>query len=837
MLLLFSVMTITHANPIEDLANTALLSSQPDAYCLDYAKPPGSSHIDIPINAQGTWVDIDMHLQGPASQGPKAIEGGLRFSDGSFLEVHAWLGKQVAPYAITGQDSQSIILGSNPKGNVLGQRWRIATGQAQTTIASIELKSRLRNHRLCITQIRVHNQTPHPDQTDTENWYTFVPNATLKTPPQSLPVNGPAVQAIHRGEDGHFYNASAQRVRFWGVNLTGPSAIPPKSEADARAKLLAQLGFNAVRLHHIDAPNSGLLNPKRHQPDQPVFHPERLDALDYFVSRLKAHGIYLFLEVATLRELGPKEGLPALGPLPAGHKVVTMFRPRWTQAYLQAFEDLWGRTNPYTENTYANEPAVAVIELSNEHSLLSQWGSGIEKLHKNHLLILNQLWNRFLKNSYKTDQALAQAWKGSPSHGGLLQGESLEKGSVRRAPEHPGLRYAYPHQRLRDLNRFYASLETKFYESVAKKAKEMGFTQPVVASMSFGRPQLQQIYGQWDAADLHIEWGQTNARRTLANDSAIRRPRTQRLLESAIFAVDQQAFLVTELNHPFPNKTMAEAPILWAALASRQDWDALIWFEWLFESPNPDRNGFVHSQFDLSHATVKTAQMPSASSLFRSGWVPPADGYFPVHRSPSTATLQSIYGKTPLPWQTQDVDFWIRHRIRTVLDEEPHPGVATTGSSGGIRWSPKDGYFVLDNPYLQAIISPGQQDATGEIPQSTHLEIRLDNWAAVSLATTDGTPLKDAQSALLTIATTQENTGMAWELEHSVVRAWGGAPILIQPAEGSIILSWKGRPKVEVLNESGETIERLRVRRKGRHRWEIPIDQSLQSPWIFIQSR
>jgi len=378
------------------------------------------------------------------------------------------------------------------------------------------------------------------------------------------------------------------------------------------------------------------------------------------------------------------------------------------------------------------------------------------------------------------------------------------------------------------LNDFYFDLEKSFYEKVSAKAHSMGFTQPIVASMSFGRPQLQQIYAAWDAADMHLEWGQTQARRSLDNRSALRNPRAHRLLESAAFAVEGQAFVITELNHPFPNRHMAEAPLLWATLASVQDWDALIWFEWLLDAP-PEQKGFVFSQFDLSHATVKTAQMPSASSLFRSGAIPPANGFFPIYRSPTSAKLQALMGKTPLPWESQDVDFWLRHRIRSLLGETTVP--EREGSPPvGIEWHPSDGVLRLEQNKLHAVVGPAGS------PSTSRLDPQLQGWSAVSLASGDGLPLEESTLLLLTIATQQENTGMAWDLDQSVIRAWGGAPILIEPAQGQVRFAWKGRPHVEVLDEKGQVLSVLKAKRSGRGWWAIQVDEQVQSPWLRIRS-
>jgi hypothetical protein len=782
----------------------------------------------IPLEGHGEWLDIDLETTGPPNQGPRAVDLRIELKNGSSVTAHSWLGQQLGPYLLSGEDSQSVQFDDNAEEPAWGQRWRVATGGPTAEIAQLVFKSLLPNHKVCIRNVRLHNDAPLPIRTETEDWYTFVLQPGAKAVPQTVPVRGPATQAVQRKDDGHLYFENGQRARFWGVNLTGAAAIPAKDKADGLAIQLAHLGFNAVRFHHIDSNQAGLVNAQRHKPGQPTLNPGKLDDLDFFVSRLKAQGIYLFLEVATARELGPKDGLPKSGKLPMGHKLGSQFRPLWTQAYLDAFESLWGRTNPYTQTRYADEPAVALLNLSNEHSLLSSWGGTIEGLGKGHLRILDVRWNRWLQEKYADNTAINRAWAGSAAHPHLQAGEDLVEGSVRRLPEHPGLRHAYPRQRVADLNAFYAGLEQDFYQQVSDKADAMGFSQPRSASMSFGRAQNQQIYSQWDAADLHLEWDQTKARRRLSNLSALANPRAHRLLESATFAVLGQAFVVSELNHPFPNQFMAEGPLLWAAMASVQDWDALIWLDWKPEVI-PERDGFVHSQFDLAYATVKGAQMPSASSLFRSESINPAVGFYPLYRSPTQATLQSIVGKAPLPWVTQDVNFWMAHQIRTVLgdtlvDSRVGPAV------NGIDWNVAEGRLRLDQETLHAVLGPPGG------PGTSRLQVDLDQWAAVSLATGTRQHLDATQKALLTVATQQENTGMAWDLEKTAIRSWGGRPILIEPAVGTVRFAWSGRPIAEVLNAQGEVQSRLRVRRAGRGWWRIRLDAGIQSPWIQIRN-
>ena len=55
-----------------------------------------------------------------------------------------------------------------------------------------------------------------------------------------------------RNVNGQFVDGTGKRVRLFGFSLTGGSCFPQKNQALSVARRLAQLGVNAVRLHHMD---------------------------------------------------------------------------------------------------------------------------------------------------------------------------------------------------------------------------------------------------------------------------------------------------------------------------------------------------------------------------------------------------------------------------------------------------------------------------------------------------------------------------------------------------------------------------------------------------------
>ena len=169
--------------------------------------------------------------------------------------------------------------------------------------------------------------------------------------------------------DGHLYEGE-KRIRFFGVNFCFGASFPTHDAAEKIAARMAKFGINCVRFHHMDgqpAPN-GIF-----RPDMRTLDPGQLDKLDYFIAQLKKNGIYADLNLHVSRTY---PGLPRWEGMPSFDKGVDNFHPSMIDLQREYTRDLLTHTNAYTHTRYADEPAVALVEINNENALFHEWWSG-----------------------------------------------------------------------------------------------------------------------------------------------------------------------------------------------------------------------------------------------------------------------------------------------------------------------------------------------------------------------------------------------------------------------------------------------------------------------------
>ena len=234
-------------------------------------------------------------------------------------------------------------------------------------------------------------------------------------------------------KDGHFADATGRRVRLLGTNIVASAAFTRPEDAAAVAARLHKYGFNIVRMHHMDASWSnpsifGFDHDSAAGPNQTV-DPAARELLDNFVAELKNHGIYTNLNLHVSRAPTPGDGFPDTDKLPELGKVTAYFEPKFIAMQKDYARQMLDHVNPHTGLRWADDPAIAVVEINNEDTLIGHaWDGSLRAMPKFYRDTLVGGWNTFLRARYRSDAALKAAWRGQPLGDNLTRDVALSEG-------------------------------------------------------------------------------------------------------------------------------------------------------------------------------------------------------------------------------------------------------------------------------------------------------------------------------------------------------------------------------------------------------------------------
>jgi len=227
---------------------------------------------------------------------------------------------------------------------------------------------------------------------------------------------------------GHFYRAG-KRVRLWGVNLSFGANLPRHEDAPYIAARMAAAGVNSVRCHHLDTSRwpRGLWNSR----DGKTIEPEAIDRLDFFINQLALHGICVDLNLHVGRSHSQYLGLPETNR--DYDKISNIFTSALIDAQKKFAREMLDRVNPYRKVRYADDPAIAIVEITNENSFF-MWSSEetLRALPPYYADILQKKFNIWLKQHYGSDEKLRKAWSegAQPLGKNILTDVNLKSGSV-----------------------------------------------------------------------------------------------------------------------------------------------------------------------------------------------------------------------------------------------------------------------------------------------------------------------------------------------------------------------------------------------------------------------
>jgi len=453
------------------------------------------------------------------------------------------------------------------------------------------------------------------------------------------------------GPDGKPGSRDDVRIRLFGINLAAAANFPSEEEAPKIARRLRSLGFNAVRLHQLDA----VLSDDEEKPQGilttgafPSFNPTAINRLRTFIHALKQEGIYVNLNlhvayrfryaVDQVTPLTPGETMPF-----ASHPL-HLFEPRMITLQAEYAQQLIRRLQ------LNDDPVLAMVEISNESSLLGAWQrKDLDALKGEYERLLQQQWQHWIIRQYGSLDKACVVWDscGAVKQGALLvktdeaQILSVGEGYVARI-RHVikrilrRLNVASPsviepdfqlHQkgagrRVLDFTRFLVEMDRQYFDQLRKTVRtEVGDLVPVTGTqMYFGGVLNADSQRDMDYVDEHFyvdhydfphqEWDRNDWR---IKDQSVLKAGLQSLLSRAFYRDVNKPFVISEFNQAYPNRQGAEIIPVVSAIASAQDWDGLFFFHYV----NGDSWQALPSSFGLSGHTGQLVGTGISAAMFR----------------------------------------------------------------------------------------------------------------------------------------------------------------------------------------------------------------------------
>ena len=242
-----------------------------------------------------------------------------------------------------------------------------------------------------------------------QDWVPFIIPEQLPAPAWQAQPPAPITPRSPRVEvrGAHFYRGG-ERVRFFGINCAFGANLPTRAEAPIMAARLAALGINNVRLHHMDT-SAYPMGLWRQAACYRELDAEALRRLDGLVDALAQRGISVDLNLHVGRDFAKALGMPPPGTEMG--KLVSLFVPEFIRLQKNYARTLLERTNTVRGVRYADDPAVALVEITNEDGFF-MW-DGDEKTRafgEPYAGELRRQWNAWLLAKYGGAEKLRAAW-------------------------------------------------------------------------------------------------------------------------------------------------------------------------------------------------------------------------------------------------------------------------------------------------------------------------------------------------------------------------------------------------------------------------------------------
>ncbi len=628
-------------------------------------------------------------------------------------------------------------------------------------------------------------------------------------------------------------------IKFWGINASMTETVEAQ---ERQARLYAKHGINMIRQHPVQS----VLGSLRRNGGTQSFDPARLDRLDRWFSILKSNGIYMTWSIFYHHVVLPDEGIdPALySELPnsgAGKDSygLATFVEEYQDSQWQYARLLLTHVNPYTGLAYKDDPALAIVETRNEDSVFFHNPLGEDfvrgKSHPQHAARLKRMWQQWVKQTYGSDAALADAWGPGLRKAAVYNSD----GSLRSRPdsvnetnmyiyaawemEKDGPRWnkATERGRMGDFIRFLAEMQRRTYETYRQRLRDLGFKGLTVSTAWRAGGPAAAAANLWtddamDAIDRHNysgggAGGHGITPGAVSNGTHLDKP-GRGILSSGLWQVEDKPFLMTEWTQKPPNQWKAEiAPLMAFYGMGLQGWDALYHFA---GSRSVMGDGWPGMSSYVTETPHYIGQFPALAFAIYKGHL--EEGAVVAARRLSPA--QAFAGVDALDQQQgaagYDENELLSHggtpvealaagrvtlkvadgqgasqsaRLTDWLDTR---GRKVRSNTGQLTWDYSKRVVTVQSPRTQGVIGFAA-GGTYDLPGVTVAQV--DTPFLVLLFTPlDDRPLVESQHILITALARDKQLGTVYNEDGTQLLKTGGPPLLLEPVQAT--LTFKGGP-------------------------------------------
>ena len=525
-----------------------------------------------------------------------------------------------------------------------------------------------------------------------------------------------------RVEGEGFIFENGKKARFLGVNFDFQDCFPDHDESTYTAKTLRRLGINAVRFHKYDLLRNRGRSLYFWDPDRNEIDQTNLDRMFFALSELKKNGIYWCIDLLTNRQIKSGDY-----PEFAGETFYTysIFMPRLIELQKEFITKLFTTRNPYTGKTLAEDPALVMLIIQNEDSLLYQPNRNRIK-HPLALAELKRRFNAYLREKYQTRNALAAAWKNT-----LKPEEDPTRDSVELPMNSAGFNFSDARQA--DIRLFFYEIQRSYYRTIRDHVRSLGVRVPLAGSNHWTSDPLDlRANAELDFVDRHSYWAHPTVvdgwafHQVLFNPLPMIKSRTGGLLgDLASRRIVGKPYSVTEWNDASTNEFRADAQLLLPAYAVMHDWQL---FQFSYSSRRTHgkfKNPMVYP-LGIIADPVQLSLFPVSAILFHRGDTAGGQSFCQKVTDKELADPGFVLNREAIELAA------LRGKSGIAFENIPLPPAAKKTSP--MEWDARTGRCKIDTPMTQGFAGfPARQ----EIRCETARFLLNEDFAVVALTSLD----------------------------------------------------------------------------------------------------